>query len=63
MFKKIFEVYLVLIDLDKRRIFDSYGEEGFKNECGGFGFFLFIDFVYIFCDVFGNDFDFQFLGR
>lgn len=53
-FKKISEAYSVLIDPNKRQIFDAYGEEGLKNE-GGFGFGFFPDPVNIFRDVFGDD--------
>lgn len=59
-FKRITEAYSVLTEPDKRRIFDAYGEEGLKNECGGFGFGAFTDPVNIFRDVFGDDADLQF---
>ena len=62
-FKRITEAYSVLTEPDKRRIFDAYGEEGLKNECGGFGFGAFTDPVNIFRDVFGDDADLQFSGR
>ena len=61
-FKKISEAYTVLSDTNKRQIFDTYGEEGLKNE-GGLGFgFGFADPVNIFRDVFGDDPDFPFTG-
>lgn len=61
-FKKISEAYSVLTDPNKRQIFDNYGEEGLKNECGGFGFGFFGDPVNIFRDVFGDDPDCPFQG-
>lgn len=61
-FKKISEAYSVLTDANKRRIFDTYGEEGLKNECGGFSFGVFPDPVSIFRDVFGDDPDCPFQG-
>lgn len=60
-FKKISEAYSVLIDPDKRQIFNAYGEEGLKNE-GDFGFGYFPDPVNIFRDVFGDDPEFAFTG-
>ena len=60
-FKKISEAYSVLIDPDKRQIFNAYGEEGLKNE-GSFGFGYFPDPVNIFRDVFGDDPEFAFTG-
>ena len=60
-FKKISEAYSVLIDPNKRQIFDAYGEEGLKNE-GGLGFGFFPDPVNIFRDVFGDDPDFPVAG-
>lgn len=60
-FKKVSEAYSVLTDPNKRQIFDTYGEEGLKNE-GGFGCGFFADPVNIFRDVFGDDPDFPFTG-
>lgn len=61
-FKKISEAYSVLTDPSKREIFDRYGEEGLKNDCGGFGFGIFSDPTTIFRDVFGDDPDSPFQG-
>jgi len=61
-FKKISEAYSVLIDPNKREIFNAYGEEGLRNEPGGFGYGCFPDPVSIFRDVFGDDSDFVYPG-
>ena len=61
-FKKISEAYSVLTDPNKRQIFDNYGEEGLKNEFGGFGFGFFGDPGNIFREVFGDDPDCPFQG-
>ena len=62
-FKKISEAYSVLTDPSKRQIFDTYGEEGLKNECGDSGFGFFGDPVNIFRDVFGDDPDCPWKGK
>lgn len=66
-FKKIGEAYEVLSDIQKREIFDCYGEEGLRRESGseGFTYEFSANPMEIFSRMFGNDnpFDNIFGGR
>lgn len=55
-FKEISEAYNVLCDPTSRDVFDRYGEEGVKGNCGGFGGRVFSeDPVQLFREVFGDE--------
>ncbi len=65
-FKEAAEAYSVLIDPEKRRIYDQYGVSGLRGEgftgFSGFDSSIFREFEDILGDIFG-DFGFDFFGR
>jgi molecular chaperone DnaJ len=60
LFKEASEAYSVLIDKDKRAMYDMYGHSGVGNHSGGFSYTdfdsdIFSDFADIFGSFFGGD--------